>query len=98
MALATATDAPCDHCAAGDDYACTAGQSAAAGDDGLAAPARTRPPAGPEAAVPAGAALVRTGGLKLRLAGASPTARVALATGRHSGDPPLRILLGRFLI
>lgn len=97
MALAPLADHPaCGHCATGDGPACLATSPGNLPEDGAPATGRARPPVVPSllAVLPAE---VPVGGLHLRLVVESPRARVARTTGRHSGDPPVEILLGRFL-
>jgi hypothetical protein len=97
MALAAEAEAPCDHCAAGDSMACTSGPAGAVQVDAAVAPGKSRPPAFP-AGGPVTVLAQRGGSLEAQVTHAAPAARVGLATGRHSGDPPVAILLGRFLI
>lgn len=97
MALAGTADPPaCGHCATGDGHACLATSTGALPDAATPAPGRARPPAAPAllAILPAVAPVA---GLTLRLMAGAPRARVERASGRYSGDPPVEILLGRFL-
>ena len=88
-------EAPCEHCPPdGNAMPCltTAADSAVA--DMGPGPGRVRPPVLPAAVtlLPLAVASVAT-----TPARASPARRIAFATGRHSGDPPLSILHQKFL-
>jgi len=98
MAMSAAAEEPCGHCGAGEVGPCLAPAADPAGMDGAPAPGRARPPAAPDVPAlllpPAGPG---AGSLHSVLELASPASRAELVTGRHTGDPPLTLLHGRFL-
>jgi len=91
---AVAAVGSCGHCAAGQDSEpCLSTTALPGNDSGGPAPLGSRltePPAAVLLPVPA--APTAAG-----LSCASPADRVGRATGRHTGDPPLNVLYGRFL-
>jgi len=93
MAAANAQE-PCEHCPpGGDDMPCL---TTVATDAGEIAPGPGRAlPAAPPAAVPM--LLLPVDVATTLPHRASPARRIAFATGRHSGDPPLSILQQKFL-
>lgn len=96
MAMAATTaEEPCEHCGAGSGMAaCTATPADAGAGDEASPPGRLRLPGPPGVIVllPAPVVPVATG-----LPRVAPEARIGRETGRHTGDPPLSVLFGRFL-
>lgn len=94
MAMAAASgEEPCEHCEPGQDMAPCASTATDVGqDDGAPVPGRCRlpDPPGAFALLPAPPALAG------RLP-AAPVERIGRETGRHTGDPPLHLLYGKFL-
>lgn len=86
---------PCEHCGAGPDTVPCASTATDPGTD-EAAPApgtfRLPEPTGPAALLPVPRMAVAAG-----LSMGGPADRIGRATGRHTGDPPLNVLFGKFL-
>lgn len=94
MAMTVAAmEEPCEHCPA-DTAPCVT----TAGETGTpeVAPAPARPPV-PTGPATAPVALPPVADLAIIPAKTSPRRRIAFATGRHSGDPPLSVLYQKFL-
>lgn len=95
MAMTVAdAPAPCEHCPPGSAaMACLTTATDPAAADAGPAPGRSRPAASAVTVVllPPPVATVATG-----LHRASPAHRIAFATGRHTGDPPLTVLYQNF--
>ena len=86
---------PCEHCHAGLDLAPCASTATDPGNDDVApAPGRNRlpDPPGVMALLPVPVMPVVAG-----LSPAGPAERIGRETGRHTGDPPLHVLYGKFL-
>lgn len=91
---ATAGDQPCEHCGAGSGMAACSTTAADPGnDDGAPAPGRPRLPEPPGVLALLPAPVVAAAGLSR----AGPAERIGRETGRHTGDPPLNVLFGKFL-
>lgn len=96
MAMTAADgDEACEHCGAGRDVAaCASTATDPATDEGAPGPGPYRLPDPPgslvllPAPVMAGADGLSPGG---------PAERIGRETGRHTGDPPLNVLYGKFL-
>jgi hypothetical protein len=95
MARAAAdAEVPCEHCPPGGDaMPCLTTVTSDAGEI-APGPGRTVP-AAPAAVVPM--LLVPVEAATMLPHRASPARRIAFATGRHPGDPPLSILQQKFL-
>lgn len=96
MAMTVADDAPapCEHCPPGSDaMPCLTTATDFAAADAAPAPGRLRPAMAPVTVVmlPPPVAAVA-----ISLKRASPAYRIAFATGRHTGDPPLTVLYQNF--
>ncbi len=92
---ADAGEEPCEHCGAGPDIGpCASTGTDPGSDDNAPAPGRYRlpDPPGLTALLPVPVMLVAAG-----LPPASPVDRIGRETGRHTGDPPLNVLFGKFL-
>lgn len=96
---APAGEKPCEHCGAGAGFA-ACGMTAPEPDGGDGAPMPGRYPE-PDTARPvamlAPAVVADEGSLSPSLHEADPARAIALSTGRHTGDPPLNIVFGKFL-
>ncbi|MDP2325786.1 MAG: hypothetical protein Q8N51_17400 [Gammaproteobacteria bacterium] len=93
MAIADAPE-PCEHCPPGSDaMSCLTTATDPAIADAAPAPGRFRPAVPPVvgALLPSPIAAVARS-----LTRASPAQRIAFATGRHTGDPPLNVLYQNF--
>lgn len=92
---AVGSEEPCEHCDAGRDIAPCASSATDPGNaDAAPAPGPTRLPDPPAvtALLPVPVMGVVAGRLPASLA-----ERVGRETGRHTGDPPLNVLYGKFL-
>ena len=95
MAMTVAdAEAPCEHCPPGSEaMPCLTTAADPAGSDMAPGTGRFRP-AVPPVTVTVLAPPVATAAMTPERA--SPARRIAFATGRHSGDPPLRVLHQKF--
>jgi hypothetical protein len=92
---AAAGDEACEHCGAGRDVAACASTATDPGNDEGApgpGPYRLPDPPGSLVLLPAPVMSVADG-----LSPAGPAERIGRETGRHTGDPPLNVLYGKFL-
>lgn len=92
---AAAGDEACEHCGAGRDVApCASTATAPGNDEGAPGPGRYRLPEPPSSMtlLPAPVMPVADG-----RSPAGPAERIVRETGRHTGDPPLNVLYGKFL-
>ena len=100
MAMSTsAAGESCEHCDAGDLGPCATATADPASDEGAPGPDGVRPPArSPAVALLLPLVSPMAGSVHglVPLAAAGPAS--AFRSGRHTGDPPLEILHGRFLI
>jgi len=86
--------APCEHCPPdGDAMPCLSTAADSATADAGPVPGRSRTPVSPVTVLvlPPPVAALAAG-----LQPSSPAHRIALATGRHTGDPPLTVLYQNF--
>jgi hypothetical protein len=87
-------EAPCEHCPPdGDAMPCLTPAADSAATDIGPGPGRVRPPVLPAAVTVISLPVASVATTPAR---ASPARRIAFATGRHSGDPPLSILHQKF--
>lgn len=92
---APAGDEPCEHCHAGLDLApCASTATDPGSDDGAPAPGRNRLPEPPGALALLTVPVIAVAAGPLPV---SPAERIGRVTGRHTGDPPLNLLYGKFL-
>ncbi|MEQ1802344.1 MAG: hypothetical protein ABL989_10505 [Gammaproteobacteria bacterium] len=97
---APADEEPCEHCGGVPEFAaCSTTAAEPANDDVAPTPGRYREPDPPRLVVlPVSALVAREGSLHRAIMRAGPSPANSFRTGRHLGDPPLTITLGRLLI